>query len=629
MMTPEALRRQLCGAGFSPIPCNGKMPAPKAWEQKVETNSKEISLWTRVFPNAENTGILTRRTPCIDIDILNPEAAKAVEELARDRFEERGYILVRIGLPPKRAILLRTDKPFPKIIGKVTAPHGDCEQKIELLCDGQQVIVAGIHPDTHKPYSWHGGEPGQVKWEDLPYVSEDDARQFVIDAVQLLESYGYKAAQQRPKERVNGTAPGSVTNGHADWLYLLGNINSGHELHDTTCSLAAKLITSGMKDGAAVNLIRAVMETSPITRDARWYDRYGDIPRTVSSAREKFSQPESGIHIRSDGSLGETPDKQPAFSWKDFVANAKGISRMQFDPVLFLVRDLIPNEGICLICAKPKVGKSWLVLDIALAATMNRHVLGDIKPLQGDVLYLALEDSERRLKSRMTKLLPGYTGEWPAGLTFATQWRRLDLGGLDDIREWVAEKKAANRPVAFIAVDVLKMVRPPGKAGQSHYDADYEAIKGLHQLSVELGLPIIIVHHTRKADAEDLLDKVSGTFGLSGAADTIIIIDSQSQGTVFDVRGRDVESNTLAVQFSKDTCRWTILGNAAAVHRSDTKTKILDALTSAEGPMGPKDISAVTGLKESNVKMTLARMLRDGEVSRPAGGQWTVTPVTL
>jgi RecA-family ATPase len=223
--------------------------------------------------------------------------------------------------------------------------------------------------------------------------------------------------------------------------------------------------------------------------------------------------------------------------WREKAATGKDIRVMRFNPITYLVPDLIPNEGITLICAKPKVGKSWLLLDIAIAATMDRYVLGDKKPVQGNVLYLALEDSLRRIQSRMTKLLPTFTGEWPEGLIFATNWRRVDQGGLDDIREWAAETKAAGRNISFVAIDVLKMIRSPSKSGQPQYEADYEAIKGLHHLAIELGVPIIIVHHTRKAEAEDLIDKVSGTFGLSGAVDTIIVIERQSQGTVFDVRG--------------------------------------------------------------------------------------------
>lgn len=295
---------------------------------------------------------------------------------------------------------------------------------------------------------------------------------------------------------------------------------------------------------------------------------------------------------------------------------------MTFNPITFMLPGLIPAEGVTLICSKPKVGKSWLLLDIAVAATMDRFVLGEKKPLQGDFLYLALEDSLRRLQSRMTKLLPSFTGEWPEGLDFDTQWRRVDQGGLDDIRKWVTERRAAGRTVAAVAIDVLKMVRPAMKKGQQQYDADYEAITGLQQLAMELGVAIIIAHHTRKAEAEDLIDKVSGTFGIVGAADTIIVIERKASGAVFDVRGRDVENDELAVEFNKATCKWTILGDAAEVFRSETRGKILAALGDSDAPLAPKTVTELTGLSPDNVKQTLRRMAQNGEIVRHDGGKY-------
>jgi Bifunctional DNA primase/polymerase, N-terminal len=101
---------------------NGKKPALDAWTAKGDTNDSEIRLWGRLYPYSTNTGILTRLAPAIDIDILNPEAAEAIEELARDRFEESGYFLVRTGQAPKRAILLRTLEPFKKVQALLIAP---------------------------------------------------------------------------------------------------------------------------------------------------------------------------------------------------------------------------------------------------------------------------------------------------------------------------------------------------------------------------------------------------------------------------------------------------------------------------------------------------------------------------
>jgi hypothetical protein len=201
-MSPAEVRNTLRLAGYSPIPVRGKIPAPTAWEQKVSTSPDEIARWEKIFPDATNTGILTKVTPAFDIDIRNPEAATAVEELARERFEERGYILVRIGLAPKRAIPFRTDAPFKKIVRDVVSPSGTSE-KLELLADGQQVVAFGIHPDTRQPYRWHGGEPGRIRWEDLPYLSADDALALVRDAEQLLTTqFGY-----RPKAPAPAAAP--------------------------------------------------------------------------------------------------------------------------------------------------------------------------------------------------------------------------------------------------------------------------------------------------------------------------------------------------------------------------------------------------------------------------------------
>src|SRR5262249_10122162 len=113
--TPRSVRRAVRGKGYSPIPINGKKPDMlKGWQEKHQTNDAEIQLWDKMWPNATNTGILTKFTPAIDIDLMVPDAAEAIEQLAREWFGEHGDILVRFGQTPKRAILLRTDEPFRK-----------------------------------------------------------------------------------------------------------------------------------------------------------------------------------------------------------------------------------------------------------------------------------------------------------------------------------------------------------------------------------------------------------------------------------------------------------------------------------------------------------------------------------
>jgi hypothetical protein len=179
-----ACRKLLLKTGYAPLPVNGKAPPFQGWQDIAATN-KIIETWETKYPDAASTGILTETTPAIDIDIMHPEAAAAIEALAREHFEERGYILVRFGKAPKRAILLRADEPFKKIVRKFAMPDGS-EQKLEVLSNGQQVVCYGLHKDTHQPYRWHGGEPGVVIREDLPYVRQGDMEAFTDAAATLL-----------------------------------------------------------------------------------------------------------------------------------------------------------------------------------------------------------------------------------------------------------------------------------------------------------------------------------------------------------------------------------------------------------------------------------------------------------
>src|SRR5215471_1683655 len=123
-------------------------------------------------------------------------------------------------------------------------------------------------------------------------------------------------------------------------------------------------------------------------------------------------------------------------SWRQGTFSAEALQNETFPPLKWIVQNIIPAEGTSLLCSKPKFGKSWLVLDLCLGCTSDRFILNLVKPMQGDVLYLALEDSKRRLQRRITKLLPTFGPKWPARLTIKTEWHRLHEGGLTDIQAW-------------------------------------------------------------------------------------------------------------------------------------------------------------------------------------------------
>jgi hypothetical protein len=275
--SPSTVTRQrltLRESGYVPIPCEGKIPPMKEWQKRTDATPEEIERWEQDgwFPNARNTGILTKTTPTIDIDILDPAAAEAAENLVRDKLEGRGVILVRFGQSPKRAIPLRTDVPFKKINAPLTAPGGNTDQKIELLADGQQVVVYGTHPGTGQQYSWHGGSPQTVKREDLPHITEKEAHELVNDIVQMLvNDFGYTA-----KPLANGK------NGRVHPKQLEENIKNGEALHDSLRDLAIKELARGRPPADVIAHLQKQMEKTPeAKRDQRWHERYDEIPRSV------------------------------------------------------------------------------------------------------------------------------------------------------------------------------------------------------------------------------------------------------------------------------------------------------------------------------------------------------------
>jgi Bifunctional DNA primase/polymerase, N-terminal/Primase C terminal 1 (PriCT-1) len=203
-------RWKLRKAGFVPVPLAGKRPVANGWQNKASVTAEDIYSWEAAYPSATDTGVLTRITPALDIDILDPDAAEAVEGLAREWFGDDGTFAVRFGRPPKRAVLLRTDVPFNKLLSTFTAPDG-ASHRVELLGDGQQLVVDGVHPDTRKPYRWHGGEPWQFKRADLPLVTEAGAREFIAEAAKLLEGeFDYKttaSAAASAKDNIKAGRP--------------------------------------------------------------------------------------------------------------------------------------------------------------------------------------------------------------------------------------------------------------------------------------------------------------------------------------------------------------------------------------------------------------------------------------
>ncbi|EJT05700.1 AAA family ATPase [Rhizobium sp. CCGE 510] len=297
--------------------------------------------------------------------------------------------------------------------------------------------------------------------------------------------------------------------------------------------------------------------------------------------------------------------------------DAETLLGMDFAPVDYVIEGFIA-EGLTILAGRPKLGKSWMALGFCIAVATGGQTLGaDCE--QGDVLYLALEDNRRRLKDRLEVVLsPATVRPNMSRLSLKTESKKIGAGLIEELETW---RKSAGNP-KLIVIDTLSMVRPPKKSNQDSYAADYDTISPLQKYAGEHRLAVIVVHHVRKAEAEDPLEAVSGTNGLTGAADTIMVLNRTTDGPKLYGRGRDIEEIEKALRFDKGT--WEVIGNADDVKRSEQRRKIIEVLTDAATALTPTEIAKEAGMKEANVKYLLRVMVKTAEAEKVGYGQYKI-----
>ncbi|MDI3344366.1 AAA family ATPase [Streptomyces sp. AJ-1] len=280
------------------------------------------------------------------------------------------------------------------------------------------------------------------------------------------------------------------------------------------------------------------------------------------------------------------------------------------------------SEGVNLLAGPPKVGKSWMSLGLGLSVAAGGKALDTVPVEGGPVLYLALEDTPRRLQSRMGKILGGQPA--PVGLTLATQCPPLPQGGNEAIANWLER----NPDARMVVIDVFAKMRGVSPPGASAYDADYAAVGHAKRLADHYGVAIVLVHHVRKAGSDDFLTEVSGTNGLAGAADATLVL-KRARGKadgMLHVTGRDVDEAEYALQFHANAGAWQLLEGPAMDHTvGDTRAAILRHLRSQPGGQ-PKDIAAaLPQIDPHTIRRTCSRMAADGQLTKE-GNRYFASP---
>lgn len=284
----------------------------------------------------------------------------------------------------------------------------------------------------------------------------------------------------------------------------------------------------------------------------------------------------------------------------------------------------IPNiltEGSNILAGKPKMGKSVLSLNISIAIACGGKALSKIDVEKGAVLYLALEDTKRRLQSRLKAMLQDRPA--PDNLYIEIVWPKIGDGGLAKL-----EKKIQEIPgLRLVIIDTLKKIKPVQKnQNKSLYDIDYELITSVKTLADKHNISILIIHHLRKSESDDIMDDFSGTFGLTGAADGLLAFKRKTgqSDAELHIVGRDVDAAEYALKYHPDIWTWELLGNAEEVKTTQSKQLIYDTIKESDDPLTPKEIEKISGVKYWTIIKNLKLLTEDGSLTKTNYGKYRI-----
>ena len=230
------------------------------------------------------------------------------------------------------------------------------------------------------------------------------------------------------------------------------------------------------------------------------------------------------------------------------TVNAETLLYEPLEKPSFVVDSLIPT-GLSLFCGSQKIGKSWLMLKLCLCVSQGIP-LWDMPTMEGDVLYLCLEDTFCRIQDRLFRL----TDEASGRLHFAVASCKLSDGLIVQLEDYLKDYPDSR----LIVIDTLQKVRTASK--DNAYASDYGDISLIKDFADRHSLAVIVVHHIRKQNDSDVFNKVSGTTGLTGSADATFVLEKEKRASdtaKLYVTGRDTPYQEYTLRFRD--CSWELV----------------------------------------------------------------------
>ena len=315
----------------------------------------------------------------------------------------------------------------------------------------------------------------------------------------------------------------------------------------------------------------------------------------------------------------EEPTAEPKVRLKKI--NAVDLYNADIRTPTWAIEQLIP-EGLSVLASPPKVGKSYFVLQAALAVAQGVPFLGQ-PTSKGRVLLLSLEDTESRLRKRMIQMVPDLR-HIPPNLDMMTEFPRLDADGLAVLDEEISENG-----YRLVIIDTWGRTKPiaQAKRGENAYESDVRIVAEVKRIADKHECSILLVHHLKKGGSKesDWLESLSGSMGLSATVDGLLAIERERAAEVGILKrsGRDLEDD------SDIGLKWLApVGSSAAMLgrccRAPQGKGILASIAKAKEPVTPKYIALDTGGKDSTVRVLLMKMKQAGLVAVTSDGKYFI-----
>lgn len=311
------------------------------------------------------------------------------------------------------------------------------------------------------------------------------------------------------------------------------------------------------------------------------------------------------------------------------IISCDKLYEMKLPAVKWVIRDLLP-EGLTILAGSPKVGKSWLAQSLSLSVATGNDALGHFPSNQGQVLHLALEDTVQRFQDRMRKLYHMKPLNMLSNAIFAQSWDSLP-DAVQSLQEWISSQTKPR----LIVIDTFQKIRSRSvnRFEDNAYAKDYAEVGMLHHLAARNNIAILLIHHKRKALSDDPFNGVSGSSGITGAADAIWIFDKPDRevmaGTLL-ISGRDVSDRKYALAWSGEDqgSGWRYVAPVGDPIVPESEEHVLLAMLEIGRPTSVSEICLASGVQQRQVYRTLEKLRQSGMLEKAAGlaGRYVLTP---